>query len=98
MNLFKAIRCEDYRELQRGGYTHEKVNVFCGFDRYKDSVRAVLEIAQAVSCEYPTVEIDDMTVWKIQRHESNRHASMMTVMVCIPTEQVELNLSEYTIL
>lgn len=98
MNLFKAIRYNDYRYLQKGSYTHKTVNVFCGFDRYQDNVAAVNEIAQAVANAYPGIEQKDMTVWPIGRHESDRHASMMTIMINIPAEDVELNLSEYTIL
>lgn len=98
MRLFKAIQERHFLHLQNGEYPYKEVNVFCGFDRYQDSVQAVLEISQAVAFEYPDVKIDNMTVWKISREESNRHASMMTVVVRIPTETVLANLSGYTIL
>lgn len=97
-NIFRAIREQSFRSLQRGDYEFDTVGVFCGFDLYQDNVAAVNEIAQAVTSIFPHIKQEDMTVWKVMRHESIRHAGIMTVQVSVPAEEVLRNLNEYTIL
>ena len=96
--IFRAIRETTFRSLQKGEHEFDTVGVFFGFDRYRDNVAAVNEIAQAVTSIFPHIKQEDMTVWKVMRHESIRHAGIMTVMVTIPAEEVQRNLNEYTIL
>lgn len=98
MKLFQAIRDRDMRQLKSGDYKPDRVEVFCGSGRGDTSVRELLQIANTVAFTFPTIEIGDMTVREIQKHESSYHAGMIAVSIVIPTEEVLRNLSKYTTL
>lgn len=95
---FKAIQESIFYALRDGMYDHKTVPVFCGFDRYKDSVQAVIEISNAVIAEWPQIGIENMTVHRVRKTQSRRHAHMMTVLVVLDAGVVRDNLRDYTIL
>lgn len=63
------------------------VGIHYAFDCYKESVHHVLQLRDEVLKDYPNMSDEDMTVWKISRQESRRHAGFTTLFVQIPIDE-----------
>lgn len=62
------------------------IGIHYAFNNYKEDVAHVLKLREVVLKDYPNMSDADMTVWKIARHESIRHAGFTTLFVMIPVE------------
>lgn len=62
------------------------VGIHYAFDNYGESVHHILQLRDEVMNDYPNLTDKDMTVWKISRQESIRHAGYTTLFIQIPIE------------
>lgn len=73
---------EQVKEISING----SIGIHYAFNTYNESVSHVLKLRDEVLKDYPALSDDDMTVWKITRNESIRHAGFTTLFVQIPVE------------
>lgn len=67
-------------------YNANNVYIYYGSNTYNHSVEHVMELCNAVKADYPEVELKDIEVRSIGKHESDRHANMTMVIVGIPVD------------
>lgn len=60
------------------------VGIHYAFNHYGESVEHIIQLRDEVLKDYPNMSEKDMTVWKISRQESIRHAGYTTLFVQIP--------------
>lgn len=63
------------------------VGIHYAFNCYDESVHHILQLRDEVLKDYPNLTDKDMTVWKITRQESIRHAGYTTLFVQIPINE-----------
>lgn len=73
---------EELREVCSWG----SVGIHYAFNCYEESVHHILQLRDEVLNDYPNMTDKDMTVWKISRKESIRHAGYTTIFVQIPID------------
>lgn len=73
---------EKLRELCPWG----TIGIHYAFNCYAESVHHILQLRDEVLKDYPNLTDKDMTVWKISRTESIRHAGYTTLFVQIPID------------
>ena len=73
---------DEVREVSING----TIGIHYAFNSYKEDVAHVLKLREVVLKDYPNMSDEKMTVWKIARHESIRHAGFTTLFVMIPVE------------
>lgn len=67
-------------------YNANKVYVYYCNNTYNHSVEHVMQLCNAVKADCPEMELKDIEVRYIGRHESDRHAHMTMVIVGIPVD------------
>ncbi len=81
--VYKCIYECDENDMRK---FFKKVNILYtdGTNRY--DVKHIIEIAQSISKDYPSMKYSDMHLYQISSNECYRHANQIAIEVFIPVE------------